>query len=104
MGDSPHYFVQLGDEAYMKHLFPGRKKIRPQEAEAYAGLPCASVQDSDTSPPTWALYFNGALVGKIPSTTLCWQDVLTGSGIDEKARSTSFSVLYFTTVTRKTVV
>lgn len=50
MGDSPHYFVQLEGEAYKKHLLSWSK-----ENSAYAGLPCAFVQDSDTSPPTWAL-------------------------------------------------
>jgi hypothetical protein len=66
------------------------RKLGLKNLKQFQDFHCAFVQDSEKSPPTWALYFNGVLVGKMRGSTLRWRDVSTGIGIDGKVRSTSF--------------
>ena len=48
---------------------------------------CAFVQDCEKSPATWTLYFNGALVGRMPGSINVmsrWRDVQSCDGINGK--------------------
>ena len=69
------------------------KKLNPMQ-----NFHCAFVQDCEKSPATWTLYFNGALVGKMPGSTDVmppWREVQSGGGIKGKVTIHYFFLSFY---------
>ena len=93
--------VDKGDEKSLGYLVDGGSDVK--KLDPMQNFHCAFVQDSEKSPATWTLYFNGAPVGKMAGSIDVmsrWKEVSSssyGNVMAGKVRPTNF--LLFSVVT-----